>query len=133
MATEVLVTVGTFADSATGAQSRRISEIAATSDRVGKFTEMSGTKAMFQTPVMRRISSNTGMSKKEIENDIEARAQLRHILAESGKNNPQYLEPEWIGIANAYLDRNAGKEADVIAAGFRDKYGLRQETEPADS
>ncbi|MBO5519915.1 MAG: type II/IV secretion system ATPase subunit [Candidatus Methanomethylophilus sp.] len=133
MATEVLVTVGTFADRATGAQSRRISEIAATSDRVGKFTEMSGTKAMFQTPVMRRISSNTGMSQKEIENDIEARAQLRRILAESGKNDPQYLEPEWIGIANSYLDRNAGKEADVIAAGFRDKYGLRPDTEPADS
>ena len=124
-ATDVLVTVGTVTDRQTGAQTRRVNEIVATSDRAGKFVNMTGTRTMFQTPVMKRFLGTCALTDGEAAAEIEARGLLRQCLAEAGISDPQYLGPEWIGIANSYLYRNAGKTPENIVTGFREKYSLK--------
>ena len=124
-ATDVLVTVGTVTDRQTGAQTRRVNEIVATSDRAGKFVNMTGTRTMFQTPVMKRVLGTCALTDGEAAAEIETRGLLRQCLAEAGISDPQYLGPEWIGIANSYLYRNAGKTPENIVTGFREKYSLK--------
>jgi hypothetical protein len=124
-ATDVLVTVGTVTDRQTGAQTRKVNEIVATSDRAGRFVNMTGTRTMFQTPVMKRVLGTCALTEAEAASEIEARGLLRQCLAEAGASDPQYLGPEWIGIANGYLGRNAGKTPENIVTGFREKYSLK--------
>lgn len=122
MATDVLITVGTFRDRNTGAQSRKVCELVATADRTGEFLDLTGGD-IFSTPVMRRVLSTCMMSEDEAKAEIEARGRIRALLAEAGKKDPEYLGPEWISIANSYVNRNAGKTPEDIESGFLQKLG----------
>ena len=122
MATDVLITVGTTRDRKTGTQTRQVNEFVATSNRRGVFTDLSDMRKALKTPVMNRALSTCGLTGTEAEEEIRARGEIRGYLAEAGKENPQYLGPEWVCISNEYIDRNAGKTCEALVSGFRQKY-----------
>jgi type IV secretory pathway ATPase VirB11/archaellum biosynthesis ATPase len=122
MATDVLVTVGSFRDRRTGAQSRRVSEVAATTDRVGEFADLSGNRLDFSVPVMRRALASATMTEQEARDEIRARAMLRGYLAMmGGKYGDEFFSPEWISAANEHLARMSGRRPEDILASFRSR------------
>ncbi len=122
MATDILVTLGTVRDRRTGAQVRRVNEFVATADRIGEFIDISS-EVDFNAPVMRRALSTSGMSEEEAKEEIVARGEMRRILAEKGAEDPRFLDPEWINVANEYVSRNTGKSAENMVNGFLLKLG----------
>lgn len=122
MATDILVTLGSFRDRRTGAQSRRVSEVAATTDRPGEFADLSGNRLDFSVPVMRRALASSVETEEEARNEIKARSMLRGYLASmGGRWGEQFFSPEWISAANDHLSRMAGRNPDDILASFRNK------------
>ena len=122
MATDILVTLGSFRDRRTGAQSRRVSEVAATTDRRGEFADLSGNRLDFSVPVMRRALASSVETEEEARNEIKARSMLRGYLASmGGRWGEQFFSPEWISAANDHLSRMAGRNPDDILASFRNK------------
>lgn len=121
MATDVLVTVGTFRDRRTGSQARRVSEVAFTADRVGEFVDMSGNRLDFSVPVMRRALSSSSMSEDDAREEIRARGLLREHLAQLASERAEFYGPEWIVTANEHLAHNTGRSAEEILATFRTK------------
>ncbi len=124
MATDVLVTMGTFRDPKTGIQTRRVSELVSTTNRKGVFCDLSDPGRTFSPPVMRRILSSCSLTEGEAERMVETAGLLRGCLAEAGRADRRYLGPEWICRANAYQSRCAGKEPAAVVMGFREKYGI---------
>ncbi len=118
MATDILVTIGTFKDRQNGSQVRRLSEIAATTDRAGEFREMYVSQPDFSLPVLRRALNSAGMTEEEVKKDIGARALLHGYLADLSKTaGEKYLSPRWVAAANEHASRMAGKDpADVLAS-----------------
>ena len=119
MATEILVTIGTFRDRQSGSQVRRLAEIAATTDRPGEFREIYVSQPDFTTPVMRRALTSSNMSEDEAVKDIRARALLHGFLADLSKTSGEkYLSPKWVAAANEQIARMAGKEPEDILSSF---------------
>jgi len=124
MATDILVTLGTFRDRRTGNQIRRVSEVVATDEKLGGFIDISENTALFSTPVMKRMMSSSQMSKSEIMKEIRARALIRSFLADMGnKNGDEYLGPEWIGISNEHVSKSNGNTAEDVLSSFKMKFG----------
>ncbi len=124
MATDVLVTMGTYRDMKTGIQTRRISEIVCTTNRKGVFTDLSDPAKAMKTQVMKRVLSTCSLSESEALNMVEIAGALRKCLAEAGSSDSRYLGPEWVCIANAHQSRCIGKDPEAVVKGFREKYGL---------
>ena len=123
MATDVLVTLGTFRDRRTGNQIRRVNEVVATDERVGLFIDISDSSLLFNTPVMRRVTSSSQMSKSDIMKEIRARAMIKSFLADMGnKHGEEYLGPEWIGISNEHISKSNGNTADDVLTSFKTKF-----------
>jgi Type IV secretory pathway, VirB11 components, and related ATPases involved in archaeal flagella biosynthesis len=124
MATDILVTLGTFRDRRTGNQIRRVSEVVATDEKLGGFIDISENTALFSTPVMKRMMSSSQMSKSEIMKEIRARALIRSFLADMGnKYGDEYLGPEWIGISNEHVSKSNGNTAEDVLSSFKMKFG----------
>lgn len=131
MATDVLVTIGTFRDRATGAQVRRVSEVVATGDRAGQFVPLSGTAPAFGTPVLRRVLASSMMSEREITDDIAARALLKAFLAAmGGKYGEEYCGPEWNGAANEFVLKAAGRPPAEVLQAFKAKFRTQTGRDP---
>ncbi|AGI47967.1 Type IV secretory pathway, VirB11 components,-related ATPase involved in archaeal flagella biosynthesis [Thermoplasmatales archaeon BRNA1] len=127
MATDVLVTVGTFSDRKTGAQTRRVSEVVATTDRAGQFVDISHNRLDFTVPVMRRAMLSSSMNEDEVREEIRARSILREFLAHVGSvHDGRFLGPEWVAAANEHYARNRGRSADDILNSFKNRF--RDET-----
>ncbi len=127
MATDVLVTIGTFRDRVTGTQARRVNEVVATADRAGEFIAISGTDPAFASPVMRRVLASSMMSEDEIRTDILTRAKLKEFLAAmGGRYGEEYYGPEWTAAANEHAAKAAGRPTDEVLRAFRAKF--RQQT-----
>ncbi|MDD2626552.1 MAG: type II/IV secretion system ATPase subunit [Methanomethylophilus sp.] len=123
MATDVLVTIGTFRDRVTGAQVRKISEVVVTADRAGEFLPISGTDPAFASPVMRRVLSSSMMTENEIRTDIQIRAQLKAFLAVMGtRYGEEYYGPEWGAAVNEHLAKAMGRSAEEVLRSFRAKF-----------
>ena len=123
MATDILVTLGTFRDRRTGNQIRRVSEIVATDERMGEFIDLSDNSALFSTPVMKRVMSSSQMSKSDIMKEVRARALIRSFLADMGnKYGEEYLGPEWIGISNEHISKSNGNTAEDVLISFKSKF-----------
>jgi hypothetical protein len=122
MATDVIITVGTTKERKTGTQTRQVNEFVATSNRKGVFSDLSDIKKAIRTPVLQRALTTCGLTESEAEEEIMARGEIRRYLAEAGRDDPQYLGPEWVCISNEYIDRNAGKTCEALVGGFRQKY-----------
>lgn len=121
MATDVLVTLGTVRDRRSGSQKRVLREIVATGNQIGEFINIAETETLFTTPAMNRIRLSCGMDDERIREDILARSEIRRMLAEEGKENGRFLEPEWICIANDHVSRNSNKTADDLINSFKVK------------
>ncbi|MCL2317570.1 MAG: type II/IV secretion system ATPase subunit [Methanomassiliicoccaceae archaeon] len=123
MATDILITLGTFKDRRNGNQIRKVNEVVATADMTGEFLDITDSTVLFSSPVMRRILSSSQMSKAEISKEIRARAVIRSFLAEMGKTqSEEYLGPEWIGIANDHVSRAHGNTAEDVLNSFKVKF-----------
>jgi type IV secretory pathway ATPase VirB11/archaellum biosynthesis ATPase len=123
MATDILVTLGTFRDRRTGNQIRKVNEVAATTDKVGEFIDISDSQALFSSPVMSRVLASSRMSRSDISKEIRARAVIRSFLADVGKlHGEEYLGPEWIGLANDHVSRSQGKTAEDVILSFKAKF-----------
>ena len=123
MATDILITLGTFKDRRSGNQIRKVNEVVATADMTGEFLDITDSAVLFSSPVMRRVLSSSQMSKAEISKEIRARAVIRSFLAEMGKTqNEEYLGPEWIGIANDHVSRTHGNTAEDVLNSFKVKF-----------
>jgi len=131
MATDVLVTIGTFRDRVTGAQVRRVNEVVATGDRAGQFVPLSATVPAFGTPVLRRVLASSMMSEREIADDIAARALLKSFLAAmGGKYGEEYCGPEWNGAVNEFVVKAAGRSPAEILQAFKAKFRAQTEHDP---
>ncbi|WP_400240711.1 ATPase, T2SS/T4P/T4SS family [Methanomethylophilus alvi] len=126
MATDILVTIGTFRDRRTGAQARRVNEVVSTSDRIGEFVDMSGNRLDFSVPVMRRALSSSSMSEEEAREEIKARGLLREYLAQLAQRYEEFYSPEWVVAANEHMARHTGRSAEEILMTFKMK--VRTET-----
>ncbi len=124
MATDVLITLGTTKDRKTGTQTRQVNEFVATSNRTGVFSDLSDIGKALKTPVMKRALATCGLTEAEAREEILARGAIRSALAEAGKEDQQYLCPEWVSIANEYIDRNAGKTCEALVTGFSQKFQI---------
>ena len=127
MATDILVTIGTFRDRRTGAQARRVNEVVSTSDRIGEFVDMSGNRLDFSVPVMRRALSSSSMSEEEAREEIKARGLLREYLAQLAQRYEEFYSPEWVVAANEHMARHTGRSAEEILMTFKMK--VRTETD----
>ncbi|MBP5394887.1 MAG: hypothetical protein J6Y18_03150, partial [Candidatus Methanomethylophilaceae archaeon] len=97
---------------------RRISEIMSTSDKAGRFVDMSGD--ISKSPAVRRIGAGSSMSVEDIVDEIMIRADMRRILSETAsKKGEEFLGPKWIVFANEYLAHRLGTgsrdRADIVA------------------
>ncbi len=133
MATDILVTVGTFRDRRTGAQARRVNEVVSTTDRAGKFADMSAGRLDFSVPVMRRATASASMTEEDARTEIRARGLLREFLANLSQKHPEFCGPEWIAAANDHMARNAGKSADEILSSFRMRVLSETGVDPGDA
>ncbi|MCQ2085391.1 MAG: type II/IV secretion system ATPase subunit [archaeon] len=122
MATDIIVTMGTVRDRVTGSQIRKVNELVATSSRVGVFSDMSSA-VNFKSPVMKRALASCGLTESEALEEIKARGEIRKLLAEKGKEDERYLQPEWVNVANEYVSRNTGKTSENLVNGFITKLG----------
>jgi len=126
MATDVLVTVGTVRDRRAGGQARKVTEIAATSDRAGEFSDMRDRDAMFSSPVMRRVLAASGMGRSDIMAEVSARGDMRAFLADmAARHGDEFFGPEWIISANDHLaaELSAGASSPASAVeSFRRKF-----------
>lgn len=112
MATDVIVTLGTVRDRRTGRMIRRIEEMSSTSDSPGEFRSMDTQEGLFSSPVMERALKSGRIGRKDALLEIEARAAMRMILADAGRNDERFLGPEWISVANEIVSHR-GSEATV--------------------
>ena len=120
MATDILVTIGDYRDRKTGAKTRRVNEIAGTTNKPGEFVGLSAEDLDFNVPVMRRALSTASMSETEAGNEIRARSRLRGMLAELGKEGrEEFLAPKWIIAANETVARMSGRSPEEIESAFR--------------
>ncbi len=123
MATDILVTLGTVKDRATGSSIRKLNEIVSTGDRNGEFMDISNPDVLFDTPVMKRAMSTSQMSRDEIMMEIQARALIRSYLANVGKSfGDEYFGPEWIGFSNDVISRSNFNSADEAFSIFKNKF-----------
>lgn len=123
MATDVLVTIGTFRERSTGAQARRVKEVVATSDRVGEFADISNNRLDFGVPVMRRVLSSCAMTESDARDEIRARGMLREFLARMGDaHGEEYLGPEWIGAANELMAKFPNKAPEDLLESFKARF-----------
>jgi Type IV secretory pathway, VirB11 components, and related ATPases involved in archaeal flagella biosynthesis len=123
MATDVLITLGTFRERRTGNQIRKVSEVVATDEKIGSFIDISESQSLFTSPVMKRVMSSSQMNKSEIMKEIRARALIRSFLADAGsKYGDEYLGPEWIGISNEHVSRSVGNTAEDVLSSFKTKF-----------
>jgi len=123
MATDVLITLGTFRERRTGNQIRKVSEVVATDEKIGSFIDISESQTLFTAPVMRRMMASSQMSKSEIMKEIRARALIRSFLADAGsKYGDEYLGPEWIGISNEHVSKSVGNTAEDVLSSFKTKF-----------
>ncbi|MGI5965218.1 MAG: ATPase, T2SS/T4P/T4SS family, partial [Candidatus Methanomethylophilaceae archaeon] len=121
MATDVLVTLGTFRDKATGNQTRKMTQIVATGKKIGSFTDISQPKNLRTSPVVSRILSSAGTDFGTMMEEVRLRGRLRTLLAEKGQENEKYLGPEWINIANEHIAKNQGISEDESVRRFEVK------------
>jgi Type IV secretory pathway, VirB11 components, and related ATPases involved in archaeal flagella biosynthesis len=124
MATDVLITLGTFRDRRTGNQIRKVNEVVATDEKIGSFIDISESQSLFTSPMMKRVMSSSQMSKSEIMKEIRARALIRSFLADAGsKYGDEYFGPEWIGISNEHVSKSVGNTAEDVLSSFKTKFG----------
>ncbi len=127
MATDIIVTVGTFRDRRTGSQLRKVSEVAATTDRIGEFVAISGGSLDFTVPVMRRALASCSIDEDEARREISTRGLLRDFLAHMGAlYGDEYFGPEWINVSNEIVARMPGREPEDVLSSFKQKF--RNET-----
>ncbi len=123
MATDVILTLGTVRNRRAGDQKRMIREVVATGERAGDFIDLSDKERLFSAPMMNRISQSCGMDSEDILDDIQARSEIRRMLAEKGDVDERFLGPEWICVANDHITRNSNKRAEDIISSFKVKMG----------
>ena len=121
MATDVLVTLGTFRDKVTGNQTRKMTQIVATGKKAGSFVDISQTKNLRTSPVVSRILSSTGADFGSMMEEVGIRGRIRTLLAELGQTDEKYLGPEWINLANEHVAKNQGVSADEVLRRFEVK------------
>ncbi len=126
MATDFLIVMGTKKERGTNKQSRKIVEFVSTSDAMGEFITVDN--GLYEVPPMRRIMESTSMTRRDVEQEITARAELRALLSRLGKDvSDGYNSPEWIILANDHLSKCISSgitDADEIVSSFRRKLGV---------
>jgi hypothetical protein len=120
MATDFIVTMGTVKERGSMKEVRRISEMMSTSDKPGRFVDMTGD--ISKSPAIRRICTGSSMSVEDVVDEIIIRADMRRILSDvASKKGEEYLGPKWIVFANEYLAHSLGtgsRDRAEIVAGF---------------
>ena len=125
MATDIIVTMGTVRDRRTGNLIRKLEEVVSTGDEPGKFVDISGPEALFESPVIDRMLKSSQGGRREAAKEIRARAMMRGYLAELGARDERYLGPEWILLANETVaGMKPGASAEDILSEFKDRVGV---------
>jgi type IV secretory pathway ATPase VirB11/archaellum biosynthesis ATPase len=122
MATDVVITLGTVRDRRTGRLIRRVNEMKSTMSEPGAFMDISDTERLLQSAVMKRAMKVSQMGRRDISKEIRARALMRSVLAEAGRDDERFLGPEWIQTANEILSKSdTNQSAESIAEKLRRK------------
>lgn len=122
MATDVVITLGTVRDRRTGRLIRRVNEMKSTMSEPGAFMDISDTEGLLQSAVMKRAMKVSQMGRRDISKEIRARALMRSVLAEAGRDDERFLGPEWIQTANEILSKSdTNQSAESIAEKLRRK------------
>ncbi len=123
MATDFLVTMGSFRGRGEEKQVRRLSEAVATGARPGEFTDITSPGGLISSAAVRRIMSETGMTEEDMLEEISIRAAMREFLTEMSKRHGEgFLGPEWIVMANDFLSKHLSSGVtsyDEIMGAFR--------------
>ncbi len=120
MSTDVVVTLGTVRDRRTGHLIRRIDELVSTGDSPGSFIDISDTEKLLGSPAISRAMKTSQLGRKDVAKEIRARSLMRSMLAEAGRDDIEFLGPEWILTANDILKRSKKEmSADEIAGELR--------------
>lgn len=116
MATDVIVTIGTFRDKKNGNTVRRVEDVSSTTSKPGEFIDITDTAKMLSSGIISRAMRSTGSSAFDISSEITARGRMRQILAEAGKKDERYLRPEWIMVANEEIARGVPGSEERLKA-----------------
>ena len=123
MATDFLVTMGSFRGRGEERQVRRLSEAVSTGSRPGEFIDLSSAAALTSSGAIRRIMSEIGITEAEMLEEISVRAAMREFLSEMSKRHGGgFLGPEWIVMANDFLSKHLSSGVtsyDDIMGAFR--------------
>jgi type IV secretory pathway ATPase VirB11/archaellum biosynthesis ATPase len=123
MATDFLVTMGSFRGRGEERQIRRLSEAVATGAKPGEFVDLSSPGGLTSSGAIRRIMSEIGITEAEMIEEISVRAAMREFLSEMSKRHGEgFLGPEWIVMANDFLAKHLSSGVtsyDEIMGAFR--------------
>ncbi len=126
MATDFLITMGTVRLRGSDKQTRMVSEMVSTSDKIGSFIDITADTGLFRSPAIKRIMKSTGMTKKDIIEEIGIRAEMRSFLAEMAQSHGVgFYGPEWIALANDHLGKcisSGTMEKDEVMDSFRNRF-----------
>ena len=126
MATDVVITLGTVRDRRNGHLIRRMNELVSTGSEPGSFVDISDSDKLLASPVMSRAIRSSQLGKGDVAKEIRARALMRSILAEAGRDDDRFLGPEWIVIANdILLKSDRTQSAERIAEALGDRISAR--------
>ena len=125
MATDFLVTMGTFRERGGTRQARRLSEFVSVGSEPGEFIDMGAGTLSLSRPIS-RIMESTGMDEGEIISEASARGEMRQFLAEKAAiHGDGLLGPEWVLAANRHLYAelsNGNRDYGSIVESFKAKF-----------
>jgi flagellar protein FlaI len=126
MATDFLITMGTVRLRGSDKQTRMVSEMVSTSEKIGSFIDITADTGLFRSPAIKRIMKSTGMTKKDIIEEIGIRAEMRSFLAEMAQSHGVgFYGAEWIALANDHLGKcisSGTMEKDEVMDSFRNRF-----------
>lgn len=117
MATDFLVTLGMVRERGGHRQNRALTEMVSTSDIPGEFTDITGA-GLLMSPAVRRIMDASSMDARDLEDEIQMRADMRQLLADlAQRHGDRFYGPEWIVMANDHLSAQ-------LSSGIRDRKAI---------
>ena len=133
METDFIITMGTVTERGSEKQIRKMVEFVSTTDKPGKFKDVSDWKAIQRSDKLQRIAESNNTTRAEAMSEIRIRARLREFLVRMAKEKGEgFYGPEWIVLANDHLKRcysSGSTDEDEIVRSFEDRFNEFREVE----
>ena len=133
METDFIITMGTVTERGSEKQIRKMVEFVSTTDKPGKFKDVSDWKAIQRSDKLQRIAQSNNTTRAEAMSEIRIRARLREFLVRMAKEKGEgFYGPEWIVLANDHLKRcysSGSTDEDEIVRSFEDRFNEFREGE----